>query len=43
MEQTVPGIIAYAAPHMNGVRRTVQNFRSTPMAWLDLKEVWLAR
>jgi peptide/nickel transport system substrate-binding protein len=41
MEQTVPGIIAYAALHVNGVRRTVQNFRSTPMQWLELKDVWL--
>ena len=42
MDQTVPGIIAYAALHVNGVRRTVQNFHSAPMQWLDLKDVSLA-
>lgn len=39
MDETVPGIIAYAAMHLNGVRRTVQNFHSSPMEWLDLKDV----
>ena len=42
MDQTVPGIIAYAALHVNGVRKTVQNFHSTPMQWLELKDVWLS-
>ena len=42
MDQTVPGIIAYAALHVNGVRKTVQNFHSTPMQWLELKDVGLA-
>ena len=42
MDQTVPGIIAYSALHVNGVRKNVQNFHSTPMQWLELKEVWLA-
>jgi len=42
MDQTVPGIIAYSALHVNGVRKTVQNFHSTPMQWLELKDVWLA-
>lgn len=41
MEQTAPGIIAYAAMHVNGLRRNVQNFHSSAMAWLDLKEVWI--
>ncbi|MGH9208348.1 MAG: ABC transporter substrate-binding protein, partial [Acidimicrobiales bacterium] len=41
-EETVPGIIAYSANHVNGYRKTVQGFRSTPMQWLELKEVTLA-
>ena len=41
MEQSVPGIIAYAAMQVNGVRRSVQNFHASPMGWLELKEVWL--
>jgi len=42
MDQTVPGILGYAALHVNGVRKTVQNFHSTPMQWLELKDVWMS-
>ena len=41
MDETVPGVIAYAAMQVNGVRKTVQNFHSSPMGWLDLKDVWM--
>lgn len=41
MDQTVPGIIAYAAMQVNGVRRTVQNFHASPMGGLELKDVWV--
>jgi peptide/nickel transport system substrate-binding protein len=43
MDQTVPGIIAYAAMQVNGVRRTVQNFHASPMGWLELKDVWVGK
>ena len=41
VEETVPGIIAYSAAHVNGVSRRVEGFRSTPMQWLELKSVSL--
>ena len=41
MEETVPGIIAYSAAHVNGVSKKVEGFRSTPMQWLELKSVSL--
>lgn len=41
--ETVPGIIAYSAAHVNGVRKEVEGFKSTPMQWLELKEVSLKR
>ena len=41
MDQTMPGIIAYAAMQVNGVRRRVQNFHASPMGWLELKDVWI--
>jgi peptide/nickel transport system substrate-binding protein len=41
VEETVPGIIAYSAAHVNGVSKKVENFHSTPMQWLELKEVSL--
>jgi peptide/nickel transport system substrate-binding protein len=41
VEETVPGIIAYSAAHVNGVSKKVENFRSTPMQWLELKSVSL--
>jgi peptide/nickel transport system substrate-binding protein len=40
-EETVPGIIAYSAAHVNGVAKKVEGFRSTPMQWLELKSVSL--
>ena len=41
VEETVPGIIAYSAAHVNGVAKKVENFHSTPMQWLELKGVSL--
>lgn len=41
LEETTPGIIAYAAAHVNGVANRVEGFRSTPMQWLELKAVTL--
>ena len=41
VEETVPGIIAYSAAHVNGVAKKVEGFRSTPMQWLELKGVSL--
>ena len=41
VEETVPGIIAYSAAHVNGVSRKVEGFKSTPMLWLELKDVTL--
>jgi peptide/nickel transport system substrate-binding protein len=43
VDETVPGIIGYAALHANGVRKDVEGFQSTPMQWLELKEVSLKR
>jgi peptide/nickel transport system substrate-binding protein len=43
IDDTVPGIIAYSAAHVNGVRRDVEGFASTPMQWLELKSVSLKR
>ena len=43
VNDTVPGIIAYSAAHVNGVRKNVENFKSTPMQWLELKDVNLSR
>jgi len=43
VDETVPSIIAYSAAHVNGVRREVEGFKSTPMQWLELKEVTLKR
>jgi len=41
VEETVPGIVAYSAAHVNGVSKKVEGFRSTPMQWLELKRVSL--
>jgi peptide/nickel transport system substrate-binding protein len=41
VEETVPGIVAYSAAHVNGVAKKVEGFRSTPMQWLELKSVSL--
>lgn len=38
-DDTVTSIIAYSAMHVNGVRKEVEGFKSTPMQWLELKEV----
>jgi peptide/nickel transport system substrate-binding protein len=43
LADTVPGVIAYNAAHVNGVRNEVRDFKSTPMQWLELKSVSLAR
>lgn len=40
-EETVPGIIAYSAAHVNGVSKKIEGFKSTPMQWLELKSVSL--
>lgn len=39
VDETVPGIVAYSAAHVNGVSKKVDGFRSTPMQWLELKGV----
>ncbi len=38
-----PGIVPYVLNHANAYRREVQGFQSTPMMWLDLRRVTLAR
>ncbi len=43
VDETVTSIIPYSAAHVNGVRKEVEGFRSTPMQWLELKEVTLKR
>jgi peptide/nickel transport system substrate-binding protein len=43
VDATVPGIIPYVALHLNGVSREVVGFSSTPMQWLELKDVSLKR
>ena len=43
VDETVPSLIPYSAAHVNGVRKEVQGFHSTPMQWLELKEVTLKR
>ena len=40
---TVTSIIAYSALHVNGVRKEVEGFKSTPMQWLELKDVSIKR
>lgn len=39
VEDTVPGIVAYSAAHVNGVSKKVEGFKSTPMQWLELSNV----
>ncbi len=39
VDETVPSIIAFSAGHVNGVRKNVDGFKSTPMMWLELKDV----
>ncbi len=43
VDETVTSIIPYSAAHVNGVRKEVEGFHSTPMQWLELKEVTLKR
>jgi peptide/nickel transport system substrate-binding protein len=43
VDDTVPSIIPYSALHANGVRKEVEGFQTTPMQWLELKEVSLKR
>jgi peptide/nickel transport system substrate-binding protein len=43
VDETVTSLIPYSAAHVNGVRKEVQGFQSTPMQWLELKEVTLKR
>jgi peptide/nickel transport system substrate-binding protein len=43
VDATVPSIIPYSALHANGVRKEVEGFQTTPMQWLELKEVSLRR
>ena len=43
VDETVPSIIAYSAAHVNGVSKKVEGFHSTPMLWLELKDVSLKR
>jgi peptide/nickel transport system substrate-binding protein len=43
VEETVPSIVPYSALHANGVRKEVEGFHTTPMQWLELKEVSLKR
>jgi peptide/nickel transport system substrate-binding protein len=43
VDETVTSVIPYSAAHVNGVRKEVEGFASTPMQWLELKEVTLKR
>jgi peptide/nickel transport system substrate-binding protein len=42
IEEKVPGIIVYNSNHANGISKKVQNFHSSPMLLLDLREVTMA-
>ncbi len=39
VDDTVASIIAYSAAHVNGVSKKIEGFSSTPMMWLELKDV----
>jgi peptide/nickel transport system substrate-binding protein len=39
VDASVPSIIAFSSGHVNGVRKNVEGFKSTPMMWLELKDV----
>jgi peptide/nickel transport system substrate-binding protein len=39
--EDVPGVVVYVRVFSNAVRTSVQDFRSTPRIWLELKSVWL--
>ncbi|MGH7264247.1 MAG: ABC transporter substrate-binding protein [Candidatus Rokuibacteriota bacterium] len=43
VDQEVPGIVPYVVNHVNAYRKQVQGFKSTPMMWLDLRRVTLAK
>ncbi len=43
VDETVTSVIPYSAAHVNGVRKEVEGFHSTPMQWLELKGVTLKR
>ncbi|MBL8700720.1 MAG: ABC transporter substrate-binding protein, partial [Alphaproteobacteria bacterium] len=43
VDETVTSVIAYSALHVNGVRKEVEGFQSTPMQWLELKSVTMKR
>ena len=34
-----PGVIPYVINHMNAYRKNVKGFQSSPMMWLDLRQV----
>lgn len=36
-----PGVVPYVINHVNAYRKTVKGFHSSPMMWLDLREVSL--
>jgi peptide/nickel transport system substrate-binding protein len=37
--QDPPGVVPYVINHVNAYRKTVQGFHSSPMMWLDLRQV----
>lgn len=41
VDDDVASLIPYSAAHVNGVQRKVEGFASTPMMWLELKNVTL--
>jgi peptide/nickel transport system substrate-binding protein len=43
VDQEVPGIVPYVVNHVNAYRKQVQGFKSTPMMWLDLRRVTVAK
>lgn len=40
--QDPPGIVPYVINHVNAYRKNVQGFHSSPMMWLDLRQVTIA-
>jgi peptide/nickel transport system substrate-binding protein len=39
--QDPPGVIPYVINHINAFSKSVKNFHSSPMMWLDLRQVSL--
>ena len=37
--QDPPGVIPYVINHVNAYRKNVKGFQSSPMMWLDLRQV----